>query len=250
MPDVRKGADLMPTLVSETRVCSRCGERLPLEAFYFVSKKLGTRRGKCKPCMAELKAQQKDPHWKPSCSRCGTQMERFGPGRRLCTECFDRDYDREQPRVNGSHRLRLKDCRACGAKRLHADHEKNTALCAICRSVGQGRRTRLSRLYNMTPREFIEMLESQRHRCAICLKKSSRPLHVDHQHAEPLVIRGAICASCNTILGLARDSPERLRAAADYLEVPPAQALFPGRAANLAANRSEYRPVTRLKRAA
>src|SRR5215475_8027735 len=94
----------------ESKVCARCAERKPLDDFYFVSKKLGTRRGQCKACMSELKLMQKDPDWKPSCCRCGTTMNRFGPGRRLCQSCFDEIYDQEDRRPNGAHRQRLKDC--------------------------------------------------------------------------------------------------------------------------------------------
>ena len=40
---------------------------------------------------------------------------------------------------------------------------------------------------------------------------------IDHNHSTG-VVRGLLCAHCNTALGLMRDSPARLRAAANYLE--------------------------------
>lgn len=219
-----------------TRACSRCSEVKPLAEFYFVSKKLGTRRGQCKACMSDLKAMQKDPDWRPACSRCDATMDRFGPGRRLCQSCFDEDYDFEATRPNGSHLKALKDCSACGTKRLRADHEFGTQLCAVCRSVPQGRRQRL-RLYNLNPREYVALLEAQHYRCPICGVKPRGHWHVDHQHGEPMIVRGVVCGPCNTVLALARDSQDRLRAAAAYIDHPPAQELFPGRTASPGANR-------------
>lgn len=91
------------------RIQNRAAEaqRLPIrmrDDFYFVSKKLGTRRGQCRACMSDLKAMQKNPAWVPTCARCAKPMERAGPGRRLCQSCFDDTYDREDRRPNGSHR--------------------------------------------------------------------------------------------------------------------------------------------------
>jgi len=66
---------------------------------------------------------------------------------------------------------------------------------------------------------LTELREHQQNRCAIC--DASEPggqgdFHVDHDHATGKV-RGLLCSRCNTSLGLYRDSPERLRRAADYL---------------------------------
>jgi len=41
--------------------------------------------------------------------------------------------------------------------------------------------------------------------------------HIDHDHVNGAV-RGVLCAKCNTAIGLMGDSPDRLRAAADYIE--------------------------------
>lgn len=221
------------------RNCNRCGELLPDDAFYFVSKKLGTRRGQCKSCMSEIKAEQKDPSWLPECNRCGRKRQRSGPGRRLCQECFDSIYDEEDRRENGAHRLKLNPCPACGSKRLRADHVKGTNLCPVCRGVPQGRRTRLSRFFNVNPREYLELLAEQRNLCAICERPftKSRVPHVDHRHGEPRLVRGLLCGPCNTLLAMAKDSSTRLRSAAAYLEGPPAQRVFPGREANEIADR-------------
>ena len=66
------------------------------------------------------------------------------------------------------------------------------------------------------------MVEAQQGVCRICLqpptggKNSSARLNVDHDHQTGLV-RGLLCTNCNTAIGLMKDSPDRLRAAAMYL---------------------------------
>lgn len=71
-------------------------------------------------------------------------------------------------------------------------------------------------------RAYAEMLESQGGRCAICGGTDpggSKNVHfaIDHCH-ETGTVRGLLCAPCNQALGLFKDNPERLRAAAEYLE--------------------------------
>ena len=227
----------------EERVCARCEEKKSADDFYFVSRKLGTRRGICKPCMAEVKQAQRDPEWLPTCQRCGALRPRAGSGRRLCSACFTDTYDAEAKRGNGSHELALKPCTLCGVKRLRADHTKGTSLCAVCRSVQPSRRKRLAE-FNLTPREYSELLEAQGGRCSICKNRSRRTLNVDHQHAEPSIVRGLVCSRCNSLLGMAKDNARVLRSAAEYLESPPIQEIYPGRVARKSANR-DYAPMVR-----
>jgi hypothetical protein len=78
-------------------------------------------------------------------------------------------------------------------------------------------------LYGLTTEQFDQMLASQDGKCAICRtdKWPGYGPHVDHCH-ETGRVRGILCGPCNHGLGILRDDPARLRAAADYLErMPP-----------------------------
>ena len=91
--------------------------------------------------------------------------------------------------------------------------------------LANDKRTRMG----LTIEEFRELCARQDWRCAICGDRApgKKGLAIDHCHKTG-VIRGALCDRCNLGLGLFRDTPEFLRAAAEYVEVyregPAAQA--------------------------
>jgi hypothetical protein len=82
--------------------------------------------------------------------------------------------------------------------------------------------------YHITLEEHNAILAAQNGRCAICETDDPGAVSwcVDHDHACcptkakccGFCIRGLLCDSCNRTLGVACDSPERLRRAAEYLE--------------------------------
>jgi hypothetical protein len=77
-------------------------------------------------------------------------------------------------------------------------------------------RERLAR-YGLSQADYDAMLARQGGVCAICRKKSNRPLQVDHCHKTGKV-RGLLCLNCNTALGRFHDDPDLMRAAIAYLE--------------------------------
>lgn len=82
----------------------------------------------------------------------------------------------------------------------------------------------LQRYYGITGEQYGEMLAAQKGLCAICgrpetamINGQPKIMHVDHCHATDQV-RALLCGSCNGGLGLFKDDPTVLRAAADYIE--------------------------------
>lgn len=75
--------------------------------------------------------------------------------------------------------------------------------------------------YQLDEAAYKRLLVVQGFVCAICGKpheeNKNKRLHVDHCHTTGAV-RGLLCPACNTAIGKMKDSPDRLRAAADYLE--------------------------------
>jgi hypothetical protein len=73
----------------------------------------------------------------------------------------------------------------------------------------------LYRQYKLTQRQLEELRAAQGDSCAIC--GEPQPQHLDHDH-DTGEIRQLLCQRCNQWLGLFRDEPTLLRAAADYVE--------------------------------
>lgn len=69
---------------------------------------------------------------------------------------------------------------------------------------------------------YIFLWERQKGRCLCCDRslrdvKDKRSPHIDHCH-ETGKVRGLLCASCNTALGLIEESQDRAYALASYIE--------------------------------
>lgn len=95
------------------------------------------------------------------------------------------------------------------------------------------RKSNLIRLYKLTPEMYTAMLRKQDYKCLSCSDvfsgktngKARGTFAVDHDHgccpgqkSCGKCVRGLLCYSCNCILGLAKDSIEKLSHCISYLE--------------------------------
>ena len=74
--------------------------------------------------------------------------------------------------------------------------------------------------YGLEWDRYIEMLDDQGNRCAICgrhREEFNKELVVDHDH-ETGKVRGLLCYGCNNGIGTLQDDPDVLRKAIEYLE--------------------------------
>ncbi len=123
-------------------------------------------------------------------------------------------------RLITGHRRRRRYCTDCHSMKTAEWKKKNPA-----RSAAMNRKSHLVRTFGLSPEQYQEMLDAQGGVCAICrkpekIKRRGTPqsLSVDHDH-DAGGVRLLLCHDCNSLLGLACDSPSLLRAAADYLEL-------------------------------
>lgn len=89
------------------------------------------------------------------------------------------------------------------------------------------RNTKTKRVYGLTLDEIVSRLETQGGKCAVrncpnmlsftAADKRNKP-HVDHCHKTG-VVRGLLCLTCNTGIGMFGDNPVLLADAIDYLEI-------------------------------
>lgn len=107
-------------------------------------------------------------------------------------------------------------------------NHRNPTLKRNCLKCGQPRQRRVNKhkqLLDAARPLYDELLAVQGGVCPICLRPPSgtRKFNLDHDHKR-LRVRGVIDHRCNRALP-SWITPEWLRAAADYLEHPPAERL-------------------------
>ena len=128
-----------------------------------------------------------------------------------------------------STRAKTRKCTRCLKNRALRFFTPRGRVCADCRKKTRSKASheaRVQETYGLLPGEYDKLFEAQGGKCWICGGTRRGNLDVDHDHTTGAV-RGLLCASDNRkVLKYARNDPERLRRAADYLENPPAQQIL------------------------
>ncbi|WP_431911611.1 endonuclease VII domain-containing protein [Nonomuraea jabiensis] len=132
-------------------------------------------------------------------------------------------------------------CSRCGKKRQARFFSgPRGRICTTCSKKSRSdatHRRRVGKTYGLAEGEYDQLLAAQGGVCAVCQQRRNYRLSVDHCHKSS-VVRGLLCKLCNSrLLTAARDSPDVLRRAADYLESPPAVRVLGHRYASEEANK-------------
>jgi hypothetical protein len=103
--------------------------------------------------------------------------------------------------------------------RYHGDPDRHISAMSAWRKANpeKYRDQYLRNTFGMTLAEYEALLAKQGGVCAICGHPPKHLLAVDHDHANGKV-RGLLCTPCNTGIGHLKDSPIRMRRAAEYIE--------------------------------
>jgi hypothetical protein len=130
---------------------------------------------------------------------------------RVCKDCGESKLASEfyKPRPDNMRRT----CKRCQNERRVANRRANPEAASAT-----ARRSKLRRVYGISPEEYDAILVAQRGVCAICARPNDdgRRLHVDHCHDSGKV-RGLLCHLCNRALGAFGDDPDRVERAVEYL---------------------------------
>lgn len=157
-------------------------------------------------------------------------------------ECVVRDHQRYNGRAlwlcDGCY-VAVKHCKSCDQFKPVDDFNKSGdkrvgrhAHCKVCLATrwsasDHENRTRSKRArFGLSYDAYLAMCVEQGNRCAICGEAETdvhqgtrriRELAIDHDHSTGAV-RALLCGKCNKAIGLMRDNPDLMRAAALYLE--------------------------------
>ncbi|PRY47559.1 recombination endonuclease VII [Geodermatophilus tzadiensis] len=176
-----------------------------------------------------------------TCPQCGEAkpVTDFGRNRALrdglsfyCLSCnrernrrWYRDSRRRQGREVRDHSWvpeGFRWCPSCHQAVAHEDFARSArtssgfgSQCKPCKYAADMDRY-YARRYGLDRAGIDELRARQSDLCAIC--GDPRPAHIDHDHERDFV-RALLCERCNLALGLFRDDPSLMRAAADYVEL-------------------------------
>lgn len=143
------------------------------------------------------------------CSRCQIEKDltAFCKHRRskdghnnVCKECVKQYSEENKEKV-----------RKYKSEYYYANREK---------CIEKDRKNKLKKKYNVTVEWYDAQLKAQNGKCLICETTEgggrSSSLHVDHDHVTGEV-RGLLCRSCNTGIGLFKENTELLKNAIKYV---------------------------------
>ncbi|MGY1784501.1 endonuclease domain-containing protein [Geodermatophilus sp. SYSU D00698] len=176
-----------------------------------------------------------------TCPECGATKadEEFGRNRTQpdglsfyclsCNRARSREWYRNARRCEGRE---VRDhswvpdgfrwCPSCRKAVAHEDYVRSATTasgfgsrCKPCKREADMNRYYAQR-YGLDRAGIDDLRAKQSDRCALC--GDPRPGHIDHDHATNLT-RALLCERCNLALGLFRDDPSLMRAAADYVEL-------------------------------
>jgi hypothetical protein len=233
------------------KLCPRCKEEKLLGCF---SKNKQSKDGfqfYCKQCESVFhKTKRKEnrdrkvivPPTTKACPGCGLTKPAsdFSKSRRdkdglqsKCKRCSSASYRVRHRKNTSRDAIVLPDfkvCPRCKLNKAGADFHKAKctkdgvdSYCKECSAI-----RRLFVKYKVTEDWIIQTLESQGLGCAICKwipGAKDKALAVDHNHVTGTA-RGLLCQTCNTSLGLFKDSVERLDSAIRYLNSDPLETLY------------------------
>ena len=195
---------------------------------------------------------------KKTCNRCGTlkDLDEFSRDKTrkdgyqtICKACIrertqentisieNNGYIRtieQRRRMSSSHRGQIPWNKGTGGCKnghdpsLYVCLPSGVFVCLGCKRINgkkyrAGNREKLSiknrvARYNMSLEELDELWSKQNGRCAICNGTlDTKKYCIDHDHSSGKV-RGLLCSSCNTAIGLLKDSPEIICNAMRYLK--------------------------------
>ena len=143
-------------------------------------------------------------HNKP-CKSCSNSIQAGGKGclinndKKLCSYCnVYKNFDKFGTNGDGKLKSRCKECQSKYNNEYH-------------RGIFRFER------YGITRDVFIDMLNSQQNKCAICESAiDEKTSHIDHCHTTGKV-RGILCEKCNKGLGQFNDNVNYLKNAINYL---------------------------------
>ena len=138
-------------------------------------------------------------------------------GYKVCNKCEEKKLAEEGFKYNKKKQRWPGWCISC--EREYQQNRRKNVYCKTIKGVKIDE-WRFKNRFGLTAKEVYDIMESQDMKCAICERPPNGrygKLHIDHNH-ETGKHRGALCDSCNRMIGFGQDSADIMKRAYDYLK--------------------------------
>ncbi|MFI0373904.1 endonuclease VII domain-containing protein [Actinomadura sp. 1N219] len=192
-----------------SKKCLDCGEIKPATEFWKLKASKDGLAYYCKACfgLRNSRSYRKKQGELGKETRAYRRYSDVPEGMKYCPQCEETKSVDQFGRNRANSSGLANYCRPCHNVVMTAERRRNH---------GSARNYLLKLRYGVTEQQVEEMIAEQGSVCVICLRADAK--HVDHDHLTGLV-RRILCFKCNGGLGQFDDDPERMRLAADYLEL-------------------------------
>lgn len=223
------------------KACTKCKRVKALADFPESSTHKGGKYPWCRSCLSQHRKdryQKRDRKFRithKTCTRCEAHLPRAAfrtyPEGNLHYRCI-----RCEDEITFHTELGENQCGMCKlwkplSQFYPCKRHRHRSQCLTCgneyraRTKDRIRNRSLQKCFGISLDQYRELLSKQGGRCPVCkteFENGNYSYPVDHAHSGPYRgrIRGIVHDRCNRGIGLLGDSPEILRAAADYIQNP------------------------------
>jgi hypothetical protein len=207
----------------DVRVCEKCNKELPIDQFS-LTKNGRYRKRSCDQCVSRRNAEyhqrlKKDDGY--TARRRENKRNWYEkPEAKKAVYEYKKKWRQENSEKHNESNRRSYCNPGVKERKVEMERQRLKTPEGFCRkslssSKSQAKRNGIAPC-NLT---FEQLLDTVSNKCAICSGipgEGEKRLCLDHDHYTG-AFRGWLCWSCNTMLGMAQDSPDTLESAAKYL---------------------------------
>ncbi len=193
------------------KICPKCLIEKPLNEYYKAAKN----NSHCKECLANNRSVNR-------CKICRSTRLTQGGDCRDCLRKNNKAWCKHCNIIMDISEFYSRNSQSCKDCCIYINSLRGANLTKSKTSAHYkyDRKSRLKHKYNISELDYLNLVAKQNGVCKICSKMPSSPyprLYIDHDHLSGK-IRGLLCHTCNSGLGMFKDSKDLLLKSIQYLD--------------------------------
>jgi hypothetical protein len=196
---------------NKVKICPKCLLTKSLTEFY----KNAANNSQCKECLSNSRVGREN--------RCQICRSSRLTANKDCLECLNKKgyaWCKHCNSVLPLSEFYIRGSMSCKDCAIYLNLMRNQVVKYTPVTAQENRKRGIKHKYNLTEEIYDQMVLRQNGKCAICFNypKSSYPkLYIDHDHKTGK-LRGLLCHTCNSGVGMLKDDKTILQSAINYLD--------------------------------